>query len=440
MDSFVLNRRQFLIKSAQLGLTSSVLSVSNVVRASGVNHSSEKLLKPFAIVQGVTTETETQITIDVPEDMKIKVSLFDPSSALYIEPSIVDVTPLSVIPWSVHYFRFTGLNLGQAYYLHVFDQEMRLIDERELKTLDLNMEKPVIGFVSCAHDTFDNYEIWSTLISNQPDLMIFMGDNVYGDFLVLPSPKNLIRRYVEARSRISFYRLKKLIPVIAIWDDHDYGKNNADGEYSHKDSSLATFNTFFPRRTVDGVFSRGPGASSFYRAFGCQFLLLDDRYFRSDKRDKRGLMFGSDQTNWAFARIEEFEGPTWIIQGNQTFGAYNGEESYEGIFRSDFDQFLQRLKASQKRVCFAGGDVHYSETMTIEEHILGYETFELTSSSVHSSSGGFLMQNPRRRKSTTKRNFILASSSFQNDQLAISVQSLNKSGNLMFNDILKIDL
>lgn len=439
MDANVLNRRQFLLKTAQISAGVSVLPIAQ-------NSFSEALeanalaAQPFSMVQGVTTESQTQITIDVPEDMQISYRLFDPLTLISHEPSQVRITPLSVVPWSVHYVQFTGLMPEQNYLLQLFDKDMKMIDERELKTLDLSKRQPKIGFVSCARDSIENFKIWSKVVAAQPDLLIFMGDNVYGDMHVDPGPTNLIRRYIEARSRIFFYRSKKLIPVVAIWDDHDFGQNNADGDYQHKESSLKTFKTFYPRDTIEGIYAHGPGVAGSLRAFGLQFLMLDGRYFRSNKKAANRMLFGAEQTNWAFSQIESFDGPTWLIMGNQFFGAFNHRESFEGVFQRDFSNFIERLRATKKLAFFAGGDVHHSETMNIEPEILDYPTFELTASSIHSISSPFIRRNDRRRKSTTSKNFVLVTTNFVDDKIQVGFRAIDKDAKVKFSDNIELDL
>lgn len=438
-DSFILNRRRFILNAAQLTLGAAVTWGAGARRvcASSLELSFGKL---FAVLQGVTTECETQLTVDVPDNMNVHFRLVDSQQNLLINPTEVRVTQLSGGPWTVQLIKFSGLTPHKIYLFQICDQEGLVLDERELQTLDLTLRNPRVAFISCACDIYENKTVWETLVNSRPDLLIFMGDNVYGDLLVVPGPENLTRRYIEARSRNFIYRSKKLIPSLAIWDDHDYGKNNEDGNYKHKESSLRIFNTFYGRDEVENVYSQGPGVASCFRAFGLQFLMLDDRYFRSDKSNRNGQMLGDAQMNWAFKQLRDFNGPSWLINGNQFFGAQSARESFEGSFRRDFYGFLDGVRACGQPVLFAGGDVHHSETMTIENDILGYETYELTSSGIHSHASPSLPKNDRRRQSTTKRNFVEVTHSWRNDQLDLNFRSIDKRSDILFLDSMSLSL
>jgi hypothetical protein len=103
------------------------------------------------------------------------------------------------------------------------------------------------------------------------------------------------------------------------------------------------------------------------------------------------------------------------LNGSVFFGAYGEFESFEGDYPTNFREFLSLIKTSGARVAFASGDVHYSEIMDIEPELLGYPTFELVSSSIHSLTlpgHHERFKNPRRRDADSSHNFMIFDGEF----------------------------
>ncbi|MFW6027225.1 MAG: alkaline phosphatase D family protein [bacterium] len=120
-----------------------------------------------------------------------------------------------------------------------------------------------------------------------PQLFIYAGDNVYGgaDAAKLsPDLPELRQAYGRLSRRAEFRRLVRAVPVMAIWDDRDYGYPGAGAEFPFRRESERLFRAFWgigvgdPRRGRDGLY--------YARIFGppgrrVQIILLDTRSFRS---------------------------------------------------------------------------------------------------------------------------------------------------------------
>ena len=85
-----------------------------------------------------------------------------------------------------------------------------------------------------------------------------------------------------------YQALRREVPVVATWDDHDYGWNNSGAAYSMKKEARQIFCDFFSepansprRRQPDGIYT-----SYIYGPVGqrTQIVLLDGRYERTDFR------------------------------------------------------------------------------------------------------------------------------------------------------------
>jgi len=141
-----------------------------------------------------------------------------------------------------------------------------------------------IAFGSCGSPAADD-GIYDEIRKTNADVFLFIGDNVYAaNERDDPELKSLKAAYGKFAESSTFASLRETIPTLVTWDDHDYGLNDAGGDWPHKALSQSLFNFVWaidddePRATRDGVyFSRIVGPKN----RRVQFILLDTRYFRT---------------------------------------------------------------------------------------------------------------------------------------------------------------
>ncbi|MCB0356207.1 MAG: hypothetical protein KDD40_04330, partial [Bdellovibrionales bacterium] len=109
------------------------------------------------------------------------------------------------------------------------------IDRRTFSTLTLDKKNVQFVVASCMSDHFRyrhiTKRIWQQIVELKPDLLLLVGDNVYVDDLDLVSRANVSafdiwQRYSDSINNTPIYHKKHLIPILATWDDHDYGVDN----------------------------------------------------------------------------------------------------------------------------------------------------------------------------------------------------------------------
>ena len=110
-----------------------------------------------------------------------------------------------------------------------------------------------IAFGSCANQS-DRLPIFDIVVKHKPDLFVFLGDNIYGD---TDNMNTLQSKYDRLAAKPTFQNLKNNVPIIATWDDHDYGQNDAGRHYPKKEASKEIFLKFFIAiwirlKTIDG--------------------------------------------------------------------------------------------------------------------------------------------------------------------------------------------
>ena len=167
--------------------------------------------------------------------------------------------------------------------------------------------------------------IWKSILKDKSDLFIFMGDNVYGDDKKTGKLGKLKKAYNKQKTKIPFVELKKTNEIFAIWDDHDYGKNDGGAEYPYKKEAKELFLDFWGasqndiRRQRDGIYFETKRLTDDGIV---QFIFLDTRYFRSPLKrtdewgaptkerylpdnDPSKTFLGNDQWNWLSNALDE---------------------------------------------------------------------------------------------------------------------------------------
>ncbi|KAJ6411812.1 hypothetical protein OIU84_004976 [Salix udensis] len=266
-----------------------------------------------------------------------------------------------------------------------------------------------IAFGSCANQS-DPQPIWNAIIDFDPQVFIWLGDNVYGDVKrpfklfgkertvgpwknaprFIPSPpKELESRYQKAKSNPGYSRLRHTTQVVGTWDDHDYGLNDAGKEFGGKITNQKLLLDFLdepqdsPRRKQEGVYT-----SYMFGPVGRQIkvILLDTRYHRDPLRSD-GSVLGSSQWTWL---EKELNGPKSAITiiGSSVQVISNLSATTRPLFSLEsWGRFpkernrLFKLIADTKRegVFFISGDVHFGEISRYDCSI-GYPVYDVTSS------------------------------------------------------------
>jgi len=278
---------------------------------------------------------------------------------------------------------------------------------RQASADDMPMSK--ISFGSCAKQDRPQ-PIWDAVVAGSPQLFVFLGDNIYGD----SADMNVLReKYGLLQKQPGFQKLKQTCPIVATWDDHDYGKDDAGAEFAMRRESQQVFLDFLgadekdPRRTREGVYS-----SQVYGPEGkrVQVLLLDARYFRSplkrgfDSREPgegyRGKYVPNTdddvtvlgEAQWAWL-AEQLKVPAEVRVIGSSYQVLSDQHGWEmwGNFPKERERLFNVLRESKAGgVVLVSGDRHLSEIASLPTDNalgIGYPLYEVTSSSLNAPSG-----------------------------------------------------
>ncbi|WP_413569994.1 hypothetical protein ACLWBD_05885 [Bdellovibrio sp. HCB117] len=437
-----IERRNFiklgLLQAAALGLTrkANAYQIPKILRRSGPS-----------ILQGATDDTKTQFSIVHNNTEILDIYAVDSGGRRRI-PDFTRTVAFRDHTKKITKVYFSFLDVNETYELHLVNAVTReLLDQREFQTLDLS--KPDLSFAlcSCMNDREHAPEIWQNMVQKKPDVLLFIGDSVYADSdspLTGADPAHLWNRFCEARHTLEIYYSRRLIPIFATWDDHDFGLNDTNSvDFKFVKESQENFLNFFAQDTSHcHILEKGPGIASALKFSNQTILLLDDRSFRQRRGSKdRYAHWGKEQETWIFEKIRENPGTTWLMNGSQFFPNVPWKESVSGDHPDNFKGFLQELKLIPRKVIFASGDVHYSEISKIEKEALGYETFELTSSSIHSRNipgSPDIIPNNRRIAGNGQRNYLLVKAAASNGGCTMDVTSFGVAGDARFQMSLQV--
>ncbi|MCB9073478.1 MAG: alkaline phosphatase family protein [Bdellovibrionaceae bacterium] len=399
------------------------------------------------ILQGATDQTSTVISVLVPK-AKIYNYSFHLDKTVLRTPDPEELA-FEGFAWKIVNFKLDGLYSGATYIFRINDNN-KIIEERRFKTLPKDLKLPKVAVISCTDDSYDELQKkqWELVEKQKPDMLFLIGDNVYVDLKKNGQPplvnEQLIwQRYQETRLHLDLYKMKNLIPTFSTWDDHDYGSNNADRNFAYKNQSKRIFENFFPTKESVNI-ERGPGVSSFVQIGKNNFVLFDDRYFRSESNKTPGdTHFGAEQEQWFFSLLKKKKGLFWLISGDQFFGGHHTFESYQGNHPKSFEHFLQKIKQSKKMVLFISGDRHIAELMRIPKKYLGFTTYELTSSGLHAHMyPGSLKDTPNPLAIYNKdgeANFLLVQPhNISNRQATMGIQFLGANGRRLYSSELEV--
>lgn len=396
----------------------------------------------LVVVQGPTSDRETNINVLSPVLKKYKYVVKDSQNQNY-DVEHYDTVHTSPVLWKVDKLHIKGLKPGVQYSLEVVDEfrgSQTKVDQRYFNTVDTKKENIRFAYASCMADDYRFNEVidpmWEQMRQQNLDLVILNGDVVYVDSFEFVERKKATEldvwfRFIDSLQRLPIYHWTHLKPIFSTWDDHDFGTNDGDRDFISKKGAKKVFLAFFGGKNIENVYKlEDDSVYSLFNSNHQKMLFIDDRYFRQPNKDQKVQEkyghWGEKQHHWIMSHLNDETTPVWIFNGNQVFSGneLSFKESMQSNHPEHFKLFTNELKNSKSTVVFASGDIHFSEIMAPPQELLGYQTYEITSSSMHSYTGDG-WDNPLRVPGafTKEFNFMIINSRNVNGSLLIDVES-----------------
>lgn len=296
--------------------------------------------------------------------------------------------------------------------------------------------------------------IFQTMMAAPADLVIFLGDNIYAD----TSDMSVMRaKYDRLEANPDFARLRASMPILATWDDHDYGVNDGGAEFPTRESAQREFLRFWkdpddsPRRQREGVYDAyifGPAEQRL------QVILLDTRYFRSPLKkgqrrvggpyvpdaDPTKTMLGDAQWQWLAGQLRIPAEIRLIASSIQCIPEAAGQETWSNLplERDRLFRLIQDTEAGG--VVLISGDRHWSELSVLRENV-AYPIYEMTSSSFNQiHPRGTPTQNRFRANDTTyhRENYGVLAIDWDAEQPTVTMQIRDIEGAVRINQKIEI--
>lgn len=287
-----------------------------------------------------------------------------------------------------------------------------------------------------------NYSIFESINSKNPDIMLWMGDNIYLREADWDTKTGIYHRYSHSRS------LKELQPLLAktqnyaIWDDHDYGPNDADRSFYNKHITQQAFKDFWANKSYGLDVNQNEGTFSTFSWADAEFFLLDDRFFKSPNNRKTGekTILGKQQLEWLIDALSSSKATFKIIAiGGQILNSVAKFENYE-CYKDEKNYLLEEIKSNNvKGVVFLSGDRHFTELSKIAvsatQNIYDWTVSPLTSG-ISSSYKEEANSNRVEGSSFAENCFGIISFYGSKDKRQMKLTLFNKEGKELWNKVI----
>jgi Phosphodiesterase/alkaline phosphatase D len=237
-------------------------------------------------------------------------------------------------------------------------------------------------------------DIWASMAASGADFMLWLGDTVYLREADWSSASGIWYRYRVDRATPALQPFLAAMPHYATWDDHEFGPNNANGDWPLSPVARAAFEAYWPNQTF-GTPRDPRGVYHRFQWGDAVFFVLDNRTHRTDpsipEEGYPKTQYGGEQLRWLRQQLasrnesgsRRHQKLTFIATGGQFLAErfYPGSEDHHR-FQAERAEILDFIRANKiGGVVFLSGDVHYSEVLR-RDGLLPYPLYEFTSSAL----------------------------------------------------------
>jgi alkaline phosphatase D len=235
--------------------------------------------------------------------------------------------------------------------------------------------------------------IFETMAKSPAAFHLWLGDDWYTREVDYSTSWGLNYRASHDRAQPILQRLMSSMPQYAIWDDHDYGPNDAGKSYILKEESRKVFMDYWCNPSYG---EEGKGIYTKVSYSDIDIFLTDARYFRSENEipdsineqpNERKTFFGAMQLEWLENALLFSDATFKIIAvGSQVLNPYSQFDCLKH-YTAEFNELMNFI-SSQKinGVLFFTGDRHHSEIIKQNRQGL-YPLYDVTISPYTSGVG-----------------------------------------------------
>jgi alkaline phosphatase D len=313
--------------------------------------------------------------------------------------------------------------------------------------IDTTQNITTIAFGSC-NKHHKPQTMWEAVADNKPDLWIWLGDIIYADTTDM---RALAQMYKQLKTNPEYKKLTATTPVIGVYDDHDFGANDAGKGFPMKKSSKKILMDFLnvpanaPVRKREGAYQAytfGKGVQK------VKVIVMDTRYFRDtlfpdETKVKRyipnmeGDVLGEAQWKWLEKELKSNTANfTLLCSSIQVISDEHPHEKW-GNFPNARKRLLTLIvKSKPKNLMILSGDRHMAEVSKMDLQGLDYPLYDFTSSGMtHIRSGSSEANKFRVGDVIIKKNFGLLKLVWDGTRPIVSMQ-VRTHGNELLQEII----
>ncbi len=210
-----------------------------------------------------------------------------------------------------------------------------------------------------------NVETFKRAAQENPAFVIIGGDFDHRNPTTLEEKRAMFRElYTPTNGLDDFVNLiLKKFPLIHFWDDHDYGDNNADKTYPHKEISLRVLRESFPLYPISEH-----GDWQMFSYGDADFFILDARMQRDPAREtdsaEKSMLDGDNlgdagQRAWLLNALKNSRARWKFILSPVTFNPTTKVNDAWGAYPTERKMILDFLRENHiSNVIVLSGDLH----------------------------------------------------------------------------------
>ena len=291
-------------------------------------------------------------------------------------------------------------------------------------------------FGSCADEKAGSAAVWRRMQSLAPQAVVLLGDTPYIDSVDLAVQR---KRHAAFLAVPDFQKLVAGRSLYATWDDHDFGRNDTNGNLPGKEKSRRAFVEYHANP------SYGDGQQGIYTKFSrgdVEVFLLDTRFFAATEKSpiapKKPSLLGKQQWNWLLAGLKKSQARFKVLACGMVWNkaVRPGKQDQWGTYEHEREALFKFIgEQSISGVILVGGDVHRTRVIShLSNKTAGYRIPELTTSPIHESIiAGANQPHPGLVfDSGTANSFLLLTSTGAGPQAKLSARFMTKDGKTFF--------
>ncbi len=282
-------------------------------------------------------------------------------------------------------WRAPGLDADRSYQCNISARDVAIAPAFALRTApaDDSAAPVVLGFGSCASDSrYPSQPIWTTIEEDGVEAVVLLGDTPYIDSTEIDVQR---RRYREFYSVPELAGLLTRVPLYATWDDHDFGKNDTDGNLAGKEFARQAFIEYHANPDYG---SRRAGIHTKFRRGPVEVFLLDTRWFAATEPspfdEEKTTLLGRAQWDWLRGALAKSSAPFKLIACGMVWnGAVRPNKPDHWMSYPHEREALFRFLGDEgvSGVVLVGGDIHRTRSLKYPTRgVVGYDVTEFITS------------------------------------------------------------